>query len=136
MIDYGFDSTDEIQYDSKQLPVGKHKVMIVSEEIKTSENPNNPRYLMVEYEIVEGELKNKSYPYGYNLWHTNQTTSTIAKQSMKRIADATGKPVSATSPLKGRVLVIDVRPQKKNPQYNEIFRYLPEGYSSDDIPLA
>lgn len=129
-MDYGFNS-DDIQLDKAGLPVGIHKVMITDEEL------NEKKALVVNFEIVEGDMKGKGGKVWYNINHENVTTSNIAKQAIKRIADATGKPVSNTSPLKGRVLVIEVAEQKKDPRYTEIKKYLPADYKpavNDDIP--
>jgi hypothetical protein len=104
--------------------------MIVSEEAGETKKAENPTPLIVTYEVLEGEFKGKTGRIWYNLHHTAQQTQNIAKQDIKRIADATGKPVSSVSPLKNRVLTIDVREQKKNPDYTYIAKYLPENYLS------
>lgn len=136
-IDYGF-STEQVEYDPLGLPVGLHKVMITDEEIKHSENPNNLKRLVVTYEAVEGKHRGTKHIQSYNLWHANQKTSSIAQQSLKRIADATGREVSPASPLKGRVLVIEIRKQKNNPDYTEVAKYYPESHAveTDDIPFS
>lgn len=131
-IEYGFNS-DDIELDKPGLPVGTHKVMITDEEL------NEKKALVVTFEVIEGDMKGKSGKVWYNINHDNTTTANIAKQSIKRIADATGKPVSSASPLKGRVLVIEVGVQKKDDRYTEIKKYHPADYkahSSDDIPFA
>jgi len=133
-IDYGFKSTDEVQYDSQGLPIGTYKAMIKSEEAD-----EKGRGLIAEFEVLEGNYKGKTGKVWYLTTHDNPQTANIAKQNIKRIADATGKPVSSASPLKGRVLTLEVRQQKKNPDYTEIFKYYPENYvapQSDDVPFA
>lgn len=129
MTDYGFKTTDDVELDGFGLPAGTHKVMIVAEEVKETEKDTNPRYLSVSYEIVEGDLKGKQYFYGYNLWNKSLAAVKSAQRDMRRIADATGKPVSSESPLKGRVFNIIV---EKDGQYSQIKRYLPE--SEEDAP--
>lgn len=121
MSNYGF-NTDDIKLDSAGLPVGTYKVMIVGEEL------NEKRALVVNYEIVEGDNKGKQGKVWYNINHESAQTANIAKQSIKRIADATGKAVSDAAPLKGRVLTIEVREQKKDNRYTEIAKYLPSDY--------
>lgn len=131
---YGVESTDEVQYDKAGLPVGTYKAMIISEEPDAE-----GRGVIAEYEVLEGDFKKKTGKVWYLTMHSNPQTANIAKQNLKRIADATGKPVSATSPLKGRVMTLEVREQKKNPDYTEIFRYHPEDYAaplSNDVPFA
>lgn len=117
---YGFTSTDEVKYDAQGLPLGEHKVMIIGEEPDAKE-----RGIVAEFEIVEGEHKGKRGKVWYLTKHENATTANIAKQNIKRIADATGRAVSATSPLKGRVLRVLVGVQKNDADRTEIKKYLP-----------
>lgn len=131
-IDYGFDSTDNVQYDSLGLPVGIYKALITKEEIGETKKDTNPQPLIVTFEVLEGDFKGKTGRVYYNVRHTDTTTSNIAKQALKRIADATGKPVTPTTPLKGRVLTLEVRQQKKNPDFTEIAKYHPEDYKPAD----
>jgi hypothetical protein len=131
MVDYGFGSTDDVEYDGQGLPVGKYKAMIVSEE-----DDNQGRGVIAEFEVLDGDYKGRKGKVWYLTKHESAQTASIAKQNIKRIADATGKPVTNTSPLKGRVLTLEVRKQKKNPDYTEVARYLPENHSEDDIPFA
>lgn len=117
---YGFTSTDEVKYDAQGLPLGEHKVMIIGEEPDAKD-----RGIVAEFEIVEGEHKGKRGKVWYLTKHENATTANIAKQNIKRIADATGRAVSATSPLKGRVLRVLVGVQKNDADRTEIKKYLP-----------
>lgn len=125
MIDYGF-NTDDVQLDSQGLPVGTYKAMITAEEL------NEKRALVVTYEVLDGEFKGKTGKVWYNINHENATTANIAKQAIKRIADATGKAVSPEAPLKNRVLTIEVGKQKKDDRYTEIKKYLPENHTPVD----
>lgn len=117
---YGFTSTDEVKYDAQGLPLGEHKVMIIGEEPDAKD-----RGIVAEFEIVEGEHKGKRGKVWYLTKHENATTANIAKQNIKRIADATNRAVSATSPLKGRVLRVLVGVQKNDADRTEIKKYLP-----------
>lgn len=132
---YGFDSS-QYELETNQLPVGKYKVMITKEEVKDSQNPDNPKYLAVTYEIVEGELKGTAKQHTYNLFHKNQQTVNIARSDIKRIEIATGKPVNEASPLKNRVLVLNVTKNKKNPDFVDV-KYFPESEltQSNDAPF-
>ena len=127
-IDYGFETTDEVKYDAQGLPVGEHKVMIIGEEADAKD-----RGLVANFEIVEGDFKGKTGKVWFLTKHENVTTANIAKQNIKRIADATGKAVSGTSPLKGRVLRVVVGVQKSDPDRTEIKKYLPA--DSSDAPF-
>ena len=123
---YGIESTDNVQYDKQGAPVGTYKVMIVSEEPDPKGNG-----LIAEMEIVSGDFKGKKFKVWYNTLHANPVTANIAKQALKRIADATGKAVSPAVPLKGRVFTVVVAEQKKNPDYTEIKNYFPEDHKPE-----
>jgi len=123
---YGFDTTDNVKLDLQGLPLGIHKVMIVGEEADPQD-----RGLIVEYEVVEGERKGKKSKVWYLTKHSNATTANIAKQEIKRIADATAKAVSPATPLKGRVLVVEVVTQKNDESRSQIKKYYPESYKPE-----
>jgi ribosomal protein L24 len=131
-IDYGFDTTDEVKYDAQGLPLGTYKAMIVGEEqfVKNGVDVG----VVAEYEAVSGDFKGKRGKVWYLTKHENPTTANIAKQNIKRIADATGKAVTAATPLKGRVLTITVAPQKNDPDRTEIKKYAPEDAAITDEP--
>ena len=134
-INYGFTSSDNVQYDKSGLPIGTHKVMIVGEEVGETKKETNPEPLIVEYEVLEGADKGRSGKVWYNVRNADAKTANIAQQQIKRIADATGKAVSPSAPLKGRVLTIQVRQQKNNPDYTEVCRYLPADHTDDAAPF-
>lgn len=127
---YGLNSTDEVEFDKQGLPVGTYKAMIIGEEA----DPQG-RGVIAEYEVVEGANKGRTGKVWYLTMHENPQTANIAKQSLKRIADATGRAVSASAPLKGRVLTLEVAVQKKDDRYTEIKKYLPENHVSDNTPF-
>lgn len=132
-IDYGFESTEEVQYDKAGLPIGTYKAMARAEE-----EDNEGRGVVVEWEVLAGDFKGKTGKVWYLTKHSNPQTANIAKQNLKRIADARGKPISPTAPIKGSVVTLEVRQQKKNPDFTEVFKYHPENYEvpvSSDIPF-
>lgn len=120
---YGIESTDDVQFDRQGLPIGTYKVMIVGEEAAKED-----KGVVVEYEILDGDYKGKTGKQWILTKHENPQTANIAKQTLKRIAEATGKAVTPASPLKNRVLTIEVAQQKKNPDYTEVKRFLPEDH--------
>lgn len=130
---YGIASTDDIQLEKAGLPVGTYKVMIVLEEADTQR-----RGVVVGYEILDGEYKGKRGKQWILTTHSDQTTANIAKQTLKRIAEATGRAISPAAPMKNRVMTIKVMQQKKNPEYTEIKGYYPENYKpslDEEIPF-
>lgn len=122
---YGFASTNEVQFDAAGLPVGIYKAMAVGEEAD-----EKGRGVIVEYEVVEGDYKGKRGKVWYLTKHESVQTANIAKQNLKRLAEATGREISASNPIKGRVCTLEVAKQKKNPDYTEIKRY----HKADYVP--
>ena len=116
---YGFESSEEVKI-TQGLPIGTYKIMALKEEADPKGNG-----LIVEYEVVDGPNKGSRSRVWYNTLHENPQTANIAKASLKRIADATGKPISQSAPIKGRVFSVIVGQQKNNPDYTEIKKYLP-----------
>lgn len=128
---YGFDDSDTIKLNSSGLPVGIYKVMVTKEDVGETKKDINPNPLIVTYEIIEGENKGKSAQVHYNVNYIDEKgTADIARGNLRRIADATGRKVTPSAPLKGRVFTVEVRTQKKNADYTEIARYLPESYET------
>ncbi len=130
---YGFETTDDVKLDTGGLPVGTYKAMIIGEEPYVKDG--DTRGVIVEYEAVSGESKGRKGKVWYLTLHDNATTANIAKQNIKRIADATGKAVSPAAPLKGRVLTITVAPQKNDPDRTEIKKYASESEVSNAAPF-
>lgn len=124
MANYGFEDTNEVKYDALGYPLGKYKVFVKDEY-------DSPTGIIIEADILTGEHKGTVAKVYYNTLSDNATTAKIAQIDLKRIADATGKSVNAMSPLKGRSFVVEVEPQKKNPQYTNVKAYLPKESAID-----
>lgn len=120
---YGFETTDEVQADAMGLPIGTYKAAAISEE--PFEKDNKTIGVIVEWEALEGENKGRSGKVWYCTLHDNKQTANIAQQALKRLAEATGTPITKATPIKGRVATLQVDVQKKNPEYTEIKKYLP-----------
>lgn len=123
MANYGFASSDEVKYDIVGFPVGKYTVHAIDEKDETSG-------IHVVYEILSGNDKGSTAKVYYNTLSDNEITAKIAKQDIKRIGEATGKPVTQEDPIQGRIFMVDVEANKKNPQYTNVKAYLP----ADGIP--
>lgn len=125
-LDYGFETTDDLPKEVIGLPLGTYKVMAVNEEPATDKDTQEATGVIVEYEVVSGENKGVKKKVWYLTMHKNPQTANIAKANLKRLADATGKPISNTSPIVGRVFTATVGLQKNNDSYSEIKKYEPE----------
>lgn len=118
MANYGFESSDEVKYDTFGFPVGRYTIKAV-DEMDTATG------IMVVYEVLDGEHINKTLSVYYNTLSDNDITAKRARQDIKRIADATGKLVDASNPITGRVFMVDVELNKKNPLYTNVRAYMP-----------
>lgn len=133
---YGFETTDDVKIDAPGLPVGTHKAMAVNEEEAKDKNTGKVTGVIVEWEVVSpGEYKGKRGKVWYNTLHENPQVANIAKQALKRIADASAKAITQSSPIKGRVVTLEVRAQKKDDRYTEVAKYLPENHAVSDTPF-
>jgi ribosomal protein L24 len=125
---YGFETTEDVKLDAQGLPIGTYKAYANKEEEYKKDNVTQG--FTVEWEVLEGDHKGKKGKVWYLTQHLNSTTANIAQQSIKRIAEASGTPVTQASPIQGRTVTLVVGEQKKNPQYTEIKKYLPADYTA------
>jgi ribosomal protein L24 len=135
-IDYGFATTDEVKLDVMGLPIGEYHVHAIEEEQGENFSETNPAPVIVEWKVLDGEHKGKTGKVWYNVNHTNPITSNIARQTIKRIAEATGRAVTAQSPIKGRVLKVKVEAQKNDETRSEVKKYMPADDDFLNAPVA
>lgn len=127
---YGFATTDDVHLDKAGLPIGTYQAMATLEEAAVKDDKTVG--VVVTYEVLSGENKGKTGKVWYNTMHENPQVANIAKQQLKRLSDATNKPITPSTPIKGRVLTLEVRQQKKDDRYTEIGRYLPENHTAEE----
>lgn len=118
MANYGFNDSSEVKYNVFGFPLGKYKVFAKNQS-------DVPTGIVVEYDILDGEHKGTTAKVYYNTLSDNSTTANIAQVDLKRIGDATGRTVNDARPIQGRTFIVDVVPQKSNPQYTNVKAYLP-----------
>lgn len=118
MANYGFNSSDEVQLDTFGFPVGKYIVHAVGQG-------DTATGILVDYKILTGENANKSFSVYYNTLSDNEITAKIARQDIKRIGDATGKPVDQANGIAGRTFAVEVETNAKNPRFTNVKAYLP-----------
>lgn len=115
---------DAQQFDPSQsagaLPIGKHPVVIESSEVKANK-ANDGGYLQLNLRIVDGPQTGTTGAYRLNLYHSNQTTVEIANRQLSAICHVIGVyQVSDSSQLHGIPFIVEVGPQKNDPQYTEV----------------
>ncbi len=118
MANYGFESSNEVHLDTFGFPVGKYVVFATGQG-------DTATGILVDYKILTGENINKSFSVYYNTLSDNEITAKIAKQDLRRIGDATGKPVDQANPIQGRTFMVDVELNKKNERFTNVKSYLP-----------
>lgn len=129
MANYGFESSNEVKLDTFGFPVGRYTVHAVAEG-------DTATGILVDYKILSGEHFGADISIYYNTQSDNEITAKIARQDLKRIADATGKPVDANNKIAGRTFMVDVEPNKKNPIYTNVKAYLPSDGISNEAKKA
>lgn len=112
------------QYDPSQgvgsLPIGKHPVIVESSEVKANK-ANDGGYLQLNLRIIDGPQQGTTGAYRLNLYHSNQQTVEIAHRQLSAICHVIGVfQVTDSSQLHNLPFLIEVGPQKKDPQYTEV----------------
>ena len=112
------------QYDPTQgvgsLPIGKHPVIIETSEVKANK-ANDGGYLQLNLRIIDGPQSGTQGAYRLNLYHTNQQTVEIAHRQLSAICHVIGVfQINDSSQLHGIPFLIEVGPQKNDPQYTEV----------------
>ena len=116
---------DANQYDPTQsaggMPIGKHIVQIVGSEIMATKTDEGSGMLVLTLEIIDGPQKGIKGPYRLNLYNANETAKRIAHQQLSAVCHVTGVyNVTNTQQLHGIPFMVDVQPQKNDPQYTDV----------------
>lgn len=135
-IDYGFASTDDVKLDPVGLPIGEYHVLAVKEEQIDNFSETNPKPIRVTWKALDGEHIGKERFATYNVNNSNPTAANIARADIKKIAIATGRAVTADSPIQGRVLKVIVDYQKGSDQFTEVKKYLPADPAFLNAPVS
>lgn len=75
--------------DFSLLPAGNYIAQIIESVVK--ENKNGGRRLAVTFQIVDGEFANRLIFENLNLWNDNDDAVRIARQTLAKICNATGR---------------------------------------------
>ena len=123
MAAFEFDATQvDPSQGSKQFPIGRHKVVIIGDETKATQNDPNSGMLVLHMECVEGEVRGSRGDYNLNLYHaTSEDARRIAFQQLSAICHVLGiYKITDTTQLHNKQFYIDVRQQKGSDKYTEI----------------
>jgi hypothetical protein len=102
------------------LPIGKHPVIIQSSEVKATK-ANDGGFLQLDVLILDGPQKGSVGAWRINLYNASQQAVDIANRQMSALSHVTGVfIVQDTVQLHNIPFVIEVGPQKNDPQYTEV----------------
>jgi hypothetical protein len=102
------------------LPIGKHPVIIQSSDVKATK-ANDGGYLQLDLLIIDGPQKGTVGAYRINLYNASQQAVDIANRQMSAISHVTGVfMIQDTAQLHNIPFVVEVGPQKNDPQYTEV----------------
>lgn len=102
------------------LPIGRHPVIISSSEVKATK-ANDGGYLQLDLSIIDGPQKGTVGAYRINLYNASQQAVDIANRQMSAISHVTGVfMIQDTVQLHNIPFIIEVGPQKNDPQYTEV----------------
>jgi hypothetical protein len=108
----GFDANAVEPQDFSTLPAGKYVAAIVESEHKTTKDGKGS-YLMLVFEIIEGQFKSRRLWHNLNLQNVNKQAVDIARASLSSICRAVGVMVPKDSLELHKIpLVIDVKCRK------------------------
>lgn len=102
------------------LPIGKHPVVIQSSDVKATK-ANDGGYLQLDLLIIDGPQKGTVGAYRINLYNASQQAVDIANRQMSAISHVTGVfMIQDTAQLHNIPFIVEVGPQKNDPQYTEV----------------
>lgn len=112
------------QFDPTQgvggLPIGRHPVVIDSSEVKAN-SKNDGGYLQLNLKVIDGPQQGTMGAYRLNLYNANQQAVEIAHRQFSAVCHVTGVyNVQDSGQLHNIPFVIEVGPQKNDPQYTEV----------------
>ncbi len=123
-LNFSFDNTEELvsnDFDRQPLPDGKYFAEIVDSDLRDTKSGNGS-YVMVEFQVVDGEYSGRKIWANYNIVHQNEQAQEIGQQQFAKLClAALGKPAcSDTDELIGRQVGLGVGLDKKDPTRNRV----------------
>lgn len=104
-----------------QLPVGLHKVAVVSGGLKATK-ANDGGFLELELQIIEGPMTGCRGPIRFNIHNKTKKTCDIASEKLSSLCHCVGHltTLSTVAPLVGKPFTIEIIPQSDNPNYTDV----------------
>lgn len=122
-FEYAGDTEDlnKNDFDRKPLPDGEYMVDIQNSDYRDNATGTGS-YVMVEFQVIDGEHASRKLWANYNIIHTNEQAQEIGQQQFAKLCLATlGKPSCAdTDDLIGRQIIVGVGLDKKDPTRNRV----------------
>ncbi len=128
-------NTVEPQGEFKPIPNGEYQAIIEGDEQRDTK-AGTGQYLMVKFQIVEGEMKGRKIVAFLNLWNPNAQAVSIAQSELSSICRAVGvMSPQDTSELHNKPLIIktQLKPGRDDQMQANIVAYKPIGTPA---PLA
>lgn len=95
----------------KQLPVGKHPVVIVASEIKPTAD-NSGGMIVYQLQVIDGPAKGAEGPYRVNLYNASDKARSIAESQQAALCYVTGVfLIQDTAQLHNIPFVVEVKEQ-------------------------
>lgn len=102
------------------LPIGRHPVIVESSEVRANK-ANDGTYLQLNLKVIDGPNAGTVGAYRLNLYHSNPQVVEIASRQLSAISHVTGVfMIQDSAQLHNIPFVIEVGPQKNDPQYTEV----------------
>lgn len=104
------------------LPVGKHSVVVTGVSLEATSTGTGGK-MVINLEVIDGPAKGAKGFEQLTLQHQNPVTVRIAQEQLTSICIVAGLPggiQNNTEELHGKTFVVEVAPQKKEPQYTEV----------------
>ena len=104
------------------LPIGKHPVVVNSVSLEGTTAGTGGK-MVIGLEIIDGPAKGIKGNEQLTLQHQNPVAVRIAQEQLTSICIVSGLPngiQADTNELVGKTFVVEVAPQKKEPQYTEV----------------
>jgi hypothetical protein len=109
---------------SGQLPVGRHPVVVDKSEVKATK-AGDGGYLELTLKIIDGPQTGTTGAMRLNLYAQSQQASEIAHRQLSAICHAIGQfMINDSAQLHNHPFIVEVSPQKNDPQYTEVKKIL------------